>query len=89
MKKTDIAMIVLIAGISVFASYFIARATPLGNPASATVEVRVTDPIEEGLAPITATTFPKDGINPSVDIYIDDEQGSTEASPESEANGES
>lgn len=88
MKKTDIAMIVLIAGLSVLVSYLIARATPLGNPASATVEVRVVDPIQEGLAPVTSATFPKDGINPSVDIYIDDKEVPLE-NPENEPNEES
>ncbi len=81
-------MIVLIAGLSILVSYLIARATPLGSEASETVKVRVADEVTAGLTPVDATMFPQSGINPAVDIYIDDKQVPVVTSDD-KVNGES
>lgn len=71
MKKTEIAMIILIASISVLTAYFIAQATPLGNAASEPVSVPTIDRIETEVADPDPRVFNSSAINPQVDIHID------------------
>lgn len=56
MKKTDIAMIVLIAIASVMIAFFVTRSI-LGDSATKTVEVDSIDRIETGLAPVDSKNF--------------------------------
>lgn len=69
MKKTDLAMIILIAAVSVLASYFITRAI-LGDNASEPVKVDMIDSIDTTVAPVDTDIFNKDAINPAVEIQI-------------------
>lgn len=71
MKKTDIAMIILIASLSVLVSYFIASATPLGSAVEEPVQVDTIDRIEEGLVQPDSAIFNEDALNPSVEVQIE------------------
>jgi hypothetical protein len=70
MKKTDVAMIILVASVSVIISYFIAKATPIGSSADKTVKVKTIDAIKVGDVQPDPRVFNKDNINPSVEIQI-------------------
>ncbi len=70
MKKSDIAMVILIASISVVVAFFVASSIPLlrVSPQGEKVEMveKVPDTIDE---PDTAV-FNKDAINPAVETII-------------------
>lgn len=72
MKRTDIAMIVFIASISVLASYFVAK-TILGDAGNEAVVVKTADPISEEVNEPDDRIFNKDAVNPTVEVYIGDE----------------
>lgn len=69
MKKSDIAMIVLIASISVILSFFIAKSVfgdvYNGSEKVKTIEIITSDIVEPG-----ADIFNKDAINPTIPINI-------------------
>lgn len=69
MKKTDLAMIVLIASISILAAYFVANAF-LGGKDSESVTVKTTDPIATTVTAPDSAVFNKDAINPTVEVII-------------------
>jgi len=75
MKKTDIAMIILIATVSVLIAFFVTRAI-VGTPSSETVNVKTIDQISGEITPPDETIFNQDAINPAVKIQIngDDSQ---------------
>ena len=70
MKKTDIAMIILVASVSVIVAYFIAKATPIGSSSDKTVKVKTIDAIKVGDVQPDVRIFNKDNINPSVEVQI-------------------
>lgn len=71
MKKTDIAMIILIASISILVAYFVARAIPgLKGGADETVMVKTADPIQPNVVEPETTTFNTQAINPTVEVTI-------------------
>ncbi|MBS7346436.1 MAG: hypothetical protein KIG14_01860 [Candidatus Sacchiramonaceae bacterium] len=86
MKKTDIAMLVLIAGVSVLISS-IALNSILGDPAEKTRNVEVTDEIQAGFTEPSEEIFNKDAINPTVPIVIG-EDGATPMSDRQQAANE-
>ena len=69
MKKTDLAMIILIAAVSILGSYFITKAI-LGDGASEPVKVKKIDAIDTTIAPVDTKIFNTDAINPAVEIQI-------------------
>lgn len=69
MKRTDIAMIVLIASMSVLVSYFVARAV-VGNARNEAVTVKTIDPISEKVNEPDVRVFNNDAVNPTVEVYI-------------------
>ena len=69
MKKSDIAMIILIASISVLVAYFAAKAL-LGDSKSQAVTVKTTEPITSDIAQPDPAVFNKDAINPTVEVII-------------------
>lgn len=69
MKKTDIAMIILIATISVLAAFFITRSI-MGNPSEEEVKVKTIDRISETITEPSDKIFNDDAINPAVKIEI-------------------
>ena len=69
MKKTDIAMLVLIAGVSVVISSFVLN-NILGDPGEKTRSVEVTDEIQAGFTEPDKEIFNENAINPTVPIVI-------------------
>ena len=80
MKKTDIAMLVLIAGVSVVISSFVLN-NILGDPGEKTRNVEITDEIQAGFTEPNKEIFNKDAISPTVPIMI----GEDGAAPMSDA----
>ena len=84
MKKTDIAMIILIAGVSVLVTYFIANSFPLFKDANKPVSVKIAEKITPDFEKVDTTIFNRDAINPTVEVIIGgnspaaDQSGSTE-----------
>jgi hypothetical protein len=69
MKKTDVAMIILIASMSVLVAYFVAKAV-IGDPKSSAVKVKTIDPISTQVAQPDPAVFNKNAINPTVEVLI-------------------
>ena len=70
MKKTDIAMIVLIAGFSVLISYLVINSLAQGGSSEQTYEVKTTEPISNEYVKPSSEIFNKDAINPTVQVNI-------------------
>lgn len=73
MKKSDIAMIILIASVSVLIAYFVAKAI-IGDVGSQSVKVKTTDKITTSIDDPDPTVFNKDAINPTVEVIIGNNQ---------------
>ncbi|HMI09337.1 MAG TPA: hypothetical protein VK497_02960 [Candidatus Saccharimonadales bacterium] len=69
MKKSDIAMIILIASISVLIAYFVAKAV-LGDVQNESVKVKTTEPITSEVTEPDKTVFNTNAINPTVEVII-------------------
>ncbi len=69
MKRTDIAMIIFIASISVLVSYFVANAI-IGDAGTEAVIVKTTDPISDEVNQPDSRIFNKEAVNPTVEVYI-------------------
>jgi hypothetical protein len=74
MKKSDIAMIILIASISVLVAYFVAKAL-IGDTANESVTVKTTDKISTEVEKPDASIFNSKAINPTVQVIIGDQSG--------------
>ena len=70
MKKTDIAMIVLIAGFSVLVSYLVINSLAQGGFSEQTYEVKETSPISKEYVKPSSDIFNSEAINPTVQINI-------------------
>ena len=70
MKKTDIAMIVLIAGVGILIAYFIAVNIPFLKIPEQGVEVQTVDPIGSEISEPSKSVFNADAINPTVEIVV-------------------
>ena len=70
MKKTDIAMIVLIAGFSVLISYLVINSLAQGGFSEQTYEVKTTEPISNEYVKPSSEIFNKDAINSTVQVNI-------------------
>lgn len=77
MKKSDIAMIILIASISVLVAYFIANAI-FGGSAVKAVKVDTMEAISSTLDQPDAAVFNSNAINPTVEVTIG---GGTSSAP--------
>ncbi len=71
MKKSDLAMIVLIASLSVMAAYFLAQ-TIIGDPSEESVQVKTAELITAEVAEPDPDVFNKDAINPTVEVMVGD-----------------
>jgi len=69
MKKTDIAMIILIASVSVMVSYFVGKAI-LGDVRNESVKVKTAERISSSVDKIDSKIFSSDAINPTVQVII-------------------
>jgi len=69
MKKTDLAMIVLIASVSVLIAFFVTRSI-FGGSANEPVEVKTIERIDPSLGEVNSTIFNENAINPAVEVQI-------------------
>lgn len=69
MKKSDIAMIILIASISMLISYFVAKSL-IGDVQKQSVTVQTAEPITTDVQKPDSSIFNTNAINPTVDVVI-------------------
>ena len=69
MKKSDLAMIILIVSISVLVSYFVAKSI-IGDVGNQSAKVKTIDPISAELADPDPKVFNTNAINPTVEVTI-------------------
>lgn len=69
MKKTDIAMIILIASVSVLVSYFVARSV-FGTVYTGSAKVKTIERISPGIVDPSTDIFNAGAINPAVQVEI-------------------
>jgi hypothetical protein len=74
MKKTDIAMIILIASFSVMVSYFVVSSIPSLKSSEKPVQVKTIDEYSSEIPDIDKAVFSDNAINPTVQVTIG-EQG--------------
>lgn len=70
MKKSDLAMIIMTASISVMISFFVARAI-FGDVYNGSAKVKTFDKISSEIIEPDPEIFNKDAINPTVQVQID------------------
>ena len=70
MKKSDIAMIVLIASISVMISFIVANQLPFLKPPQKGEQVKTIDKINSTVTDPDPSVFRADAINPTVQTVI-------------------
>lgn len=69
MKKTDIAMIILIASVSVLVAYFVAKGI-FGDVYAGTAKVKTIEKIDSTIVQPSTDIFNKQAINPAVQVQI-------------------
>lgn len=69
MKRTDIAMIVLIASVSVLIAFFVTKSL-FGESTNEPVQVDTIERIDPTLSEVDATIFNENAINPAVEVQI-------------------
>lgn len=69
MKKTDIAMIILIASVSVLIAFFVTKSL-FGGSANEAVNVKTIDKIDPTIGEVDPTIFNSNAINPAVEVQI-------------------
>lgn len=73
MKKTDWAMVILIASVSVLIAYFVANAIPaLKSGEGKPVKVKMATPINSEVPEPDPEVFNKDAINPTIEVTVGD-----------------
>lgn len=83
MKKTDIAMIILIATVGVMVSFFVVKAI-LGGESTELKKVQTIDEITTEMPEVNDRIFNSNAINPSVEVEI---EGSAATDTGSSAEG--
>lgn len=76
MKRTDLAMIVLIAAVSVGIAYFVAHSL-LGGMTEKGVKVKTIDPITSIVETPNKAIFNSNALNPSVEVKINQSNTTT------------
>lgn len=69
MKKTDIAMIILIASVSILIAFFVAKAI-FGDVSNDTVNVKTIDAIQTDIVDPSPDIFNSEAINPAIEVQI-------------------
>jgi hypothetical protein len=69
MKKSDIALLILIVSVSLVISYFIGKAL-IGTPQQKPTKVEVVQPISASFTPPSSQIFNDQAINPTQNITI-------------------
>lgn len=77
MKKSDIAMIILIASISVLVAYFVAKAV-IGDTKNESIKVKTADPITTEITKPDTTVFNSNAVNPTVEVIIGEQSNSSQ-----------
>ncbi len=72
MKRTEIAMIILVASICMAITFFIVRSA-FGNIVNREASVKTIEPISDGLVQPSKLIFNENAINPTVEIYVDND----------------
>lgn len=70
MKTSDIAMIILIASLSVMVSFFVVNSLPFFTISEADITVPEIESIEPTIADPDVTVFNGEAINPTVQVLI-------------------
>lgn len=70
MKKTDVAMIILIAGVGVLIAYFIAVNIPFLKVPDEGIKVQKVREITSEVREPNEEVFNKDAINPTVEVVV-------------------
>lgn len=70
MKKTDIAMIVLIAGVGVLIAYLIAVNIPFLKVPEDGIKVQTVEVISPEVSDPDTTVFNQDAVNPTVEVVV-------------------
>jgi hypothetical protein len=73
MKKSDIALIILIASISMIIAYFVADGI-IGKPSNESAKVKTIELIKSEVQEPDSDIFNKDAINPTVEVIIGDQE---------------
>jgi hypothetical protein len=69
MKKSDIAMIILIASVSILVAYFVAKSV-VGDVQNQSAKVKVAEPISSTVDQPDPRIFNTNAINPTVEVII-------------------
>jgi hypothetical protein len=69
MKKTDVAMIILIASVSILIAFFVTRAI-FGDSVNEPVTIKTIETIDPSLGEVDPTIFNENAINPAVEVNI-------------------
>lgn len=80
MKRTDLAMIILIAAFSVGIAYFVAHSLIGGMNDKTGVKVKTIDPITSVVETPNKAIFNSNAINPSVEVNINQSNTTTTTS---------
>lgn len=72
MKKSDIAMIILIASISMLVAYFASKSI-VGDVSNQSVKVKTAEKITASVTQPDEKVFNKSAINPAVEVIIGDQ----------------
>ena len=78
MKKSDLAMIVLIVAVSVLLSYFVAKGI-IGDVGNQSARVKTIEPISAQLVEPSPKVFNSNAINPTVEVTIGGGSSNTSA----------
>lgn len=78
MKKSDIAMIILVASVSAIIAFFAANQIPALKPNEKGVKVESVEKYQTGLADVKSEHFNASAINPTVKTVIGGESTSSE-----------
>ena len=70
MKKTDIAMLILISSVAVMIAFFVVRSIPFLQPPEDGVKVKTIDEISSEVEQPDASVFNDKAINPTVEIVV-------------------
>jgi thiamine biosynthesis lipoprotein ApbE len=69
MKKSDIAMVVLIASVSILVSFFATQAL-FGGAADETIKVKTVEKIDAVIVEPDTAIFNESAINPAVEVQV-------------------
>ena len=81
MKKSDIAMIILIASISIVVAYFVVKSIPIFQTSSEPKQVSTFQEISSDVDEPDETVFNDDAINPTVEVFIGGNSDQTNPQP--------